>query len=269
MSSMLKRLAALSLSAGLAGTALCAASAASAQAAPKPRAQAGAPADAPPAALDLSDCPDVLPVGADPADWYCNVLVTSGGRMKIGNIDQQITAPMTMTMLFGVDPKTGAELTRFVKMRSKAMPVAGGALGIPGTEKIPLFALKVKPQYGGAIDMDIANRKTRIALKIKLINQLLGDRCFVGSAAAPIDLDLDLPGITPAPGPDGTFWIKIDAVDDAFAVPKTNGCGFAAPIADLRGGLPSASGKNSAQLTSYFAGKQYSEMYPKMAVRTK
>src|SRR5690242_7690487 len=119
---MMKRLAVLSLSAGLAATALSAASAASAQAAPKPRAQAAAPADAPPASLDLSDCPDVLPVGADPADWYCNVLVTSGGSMKIGNIDQQITAPMRITLLAGTDPKTGAEISKFVKMRSTAMP---------------------------------------------------------------------------------------------------------------------------------------------------
>lgn len=44
---------------------------------------------------------------------------------------------------------------------------------------------------------------------------------------------------------------------------------FAAPIADLRGGLPSASGANHAALTSYFGGKAYSEMYPKTAVRRK
>ncbi|MEU9020998.1 hypothetical protein [Actinomadura sp. NPDC048394] len=268
MSSLFKRLAVLSLSAGLAGTALAAASAASAQAAPKPRAQASA-ADAPPATLDLSDCPDVLPVGADPADWFCNVLVTNAGRMKIGGIDQQITAPMRITLLSGTDPRTGAEISKFVKMRSTAMTVAGGALGIPGTEKIPLFALKVKPQYAGKIDLDIVDRKTRLDLKIKLINQLLGDTCYVGSDTAPISLDLDLADITPAPGPDGTFWVKINATDDTFAVPKTNGCGFAAPIADLRGGLPSASGANHAQLTSYFGGKQYSEMYPKMSARTK
>lgn len=267
MSSMLKRLAVLSLSAGLAATALSAASAASA--APKPRTKAAAAADAPPASLDLSDCPDVLPVGADPANWYCNVLVTNSGRMKIGNIDQQITAPMRITLLAGSDPKTGAEISKFVKMRSPAMTVAGGALGIPGTENIPLFSLKVKPQYAGKIDLDIVNSKTRLDLKIKLINQLLGDTCYVGSNTAPISLDLDLPDITGAPGPDGTFWVKINATDDTFAVPKTTGCGLTAPIADFRGGLPSASGNNHAQLTSYFGGKSYAEMYPTMAVRTK
>lgn len=164
MSSTFKRLAVLSLSAGLAA-ALAAAPAASARTAPKPSARAAA--DGPPATLDLSDCPDVLPVGADPANWYCNVLVTSGGSMKIGKIDQQITAPMRITMLAGYDPKTGAEISKFVKMRSTAMSVAGGALGIPGTESVPLFALKVKPQYAGKIDLDIPNRKTRLALKLK------------------------------------------------------------------------------------------------------
>ncbi|GAA2306899.1 hypothetical protein GCM10010402_78180 [Actinomadura luteofluorescens] len=267
MSSTFKRLAVLSLSAGLAAAALAAAPAASARTAPKPSARAAA--DGPPATLDLSDCPDVLPVGADPANWYCNVLVTSGGSMKIGKIDQQITAPMRITMLAGYDPKTGAEISKFVKMRSAAMSVAGGALGIPGTESVPLFALKVKPQYAGKIDLDIPNRKTRLALKLKLVNQLLGDTCYVGSNAAPITLDLDLKEITGALGPDGTFWVKINSTDDTFAVPKTNGCGFAAPIADLRGGLPSASGANHAQLISYFGGKGYSEMYPKMAVRRK
>lgn len=267
MSPMFKRLAALSLSAGLAATAVAAVPAASARTAPKPRAQAAA--DAPPASLDLSDCPDVLPVGADPANWYCNVLVTSGGSMKIGNIDQQITAPMRITLLAGYDPKTGAEISKFVKMRSTAMSVAGGALGVPGTEGIPLFALKVKPQYAGKIDLDIPNRRTRLSLKMKLINQLLGDTCYVGSNAAPIDLDLDLKEITGASGADGTFWVKINSTDDTFAVPKTNGCGFAAPIADLRGGLPSASGANHAQLTSYFGGKGYAEMYPQMTIRRK
>ncbi|MES9543107.1 MULTISPECIES: hypothetical protein [unclassified Actinomadura] len=267
MSSIIKRLAALSLSAGLAGTALATAPAASAEPTPAPSAQTTA--DAPPATLDLSDCPDVLPVGADPANWYCNVLVTNGGSMKIGNIDQQITAPMRITLLAGYDPKTGAEISKFVKMRSTAMSVAGGALGVPGSESIPLLALKVKPQYAGKIDIDIPNRKTRLDLKLKLINQLLGDTCYVGSNAAPITLNLDLPDITGASGPDGTFWVRIRATDDTFAVPKTTGCGFAAPIADLRGGLPSASGKNHAELISYFGGKGYSEMYPTMGIRKK
>ncbi|WP_141578500.1 hypothetical protein [Actinomadura sp. WMMA1423] len=267
MSSMFKRLAALSLSTGIAAAALSAAPPASARTEPKPRAQATA--DGPPASLDLSDCPDVLPVGANPADWYCNVLVTNAGRMKIGNIDQQITAPMRITLLAGYDPGTGAEISKFVKMRSTAMSVAGGALGVPGSENVPLLSLRVKPQYAGRIDLDIPNRRTRLDLKLKLVNQLLGDTCYVGSNAAPVSLDLDLKEITGASGPDGTFWVKINSTDDTFAVPKTSGCGLAAPIADFRGGLPSASGANHAQLTSYFGGKSYSEMYPKMAVRKK
>lgn len=96
-------------------------------------------------------------------------------------------------------------------------------------------------------------------VRIHLENPLLGSKCYIGSSSEPITLKLS----TASPGSPGTVKIlnggnlviaeKDSAVDDSFTVPVVNGCGgllssVLDPLIDLKLGLPSASGKNSATL---------------------
>ncbi|WP_019633012.1 hypothetical protein [Actinomadura atramentaria] len=250
-----RRAAALVLPAALAVSGLAAASLAATTVA-APAALADTPAPGVPD-LDLSDCPDSLPVGAKPDEWFCEVLITNAGHMKVGAIDQPITQPLIITSIAGVDPKTGKDVTRFIRMRSKPMTVAGGALGIPGTDSLPLLGLSVEPQYAGTFEMDIPNFKATLSLKLKLNNELLGNSCYVGTDEKPIKLDLDLSGIQMAPG---SSLVQVQSTDKTFAAPATSGCGLLTPIADWRGGLPSPSGGNAAELTSYLGGVSYADM---------
>lgn len=123
----------------------------------------------------------------------------------------------------------------------------------------------------------------RIAVRVKLDNPFLGDSCYIGSAEEPIVLQLQT-GTTNPPAPnlpisgdpgqagfvqvgDDPYAYILDEgsilVDNAFAVPAAHGCGNVAlglPIVtevldllvsgavNLKVGLPSAAGKNTAIL---------------------
>jgi hypothetical protein len=124
----------------------------------------------------------------------------------------------------------------------------------------------------------------RLTLRVRLQNPFLGNTCYIGSAQSPVVVNLQS-GTTAPPPPnlpisgsignayfgevDGNpyAYIQVDdgtLVDNAFAVPAAKGCGNVAlglPIVtqlldalvsgavNLKVGLPSAAGKNTAILT--------------------
>jgi hypothetical protein len=111
-----------------------------------------------------------------------------------------------------------------------------------------------------------------LPIRVHLQNPLLGNACYVGSAAKPIQLVLT-DGTTSPPPPNkpisgklGSPFIEtegevqllategITLVDNSFAAPEAEGCGGLAsalinPIINKRIGLPSAAGNNTAILT--------------------
>jgi len=125
----------------------------------------------------------------------------------------------------------------------------------------------------------------RLAVRVRLQNPFLGDSCYIGSAQNPIVIKLQTGTTSPPapnqpisgnPGETYTVWtdepnfigyIQNDGatmVDNSFAVPAASGCGNIAlglPIltevldalvsgaVNLKVGLPSAAGKNTAILT--------------------
>jgi hypothetical protein len=107
-----------------------------------------------------------------------------------------------------------------------------------------------------------------LPVKVHLENPLLGSSCYVGSNSSPIVLHLTT-GTTSPPLPNkpisgspGTLEFPAEGflrlshnslVDNAFAAPKTNGCGgifefLIGPIIDSQLGVPSAAGHNTAIL---------------------
>ena len=115
-----------------------------------------------------------------------------------------------------------------------------------------------------------AEKETAVTLPVRvhLKNPLLGESCYIGSEASPIELQLT-DGTTSPPLPNKPITGKAGTVtseeeilvfnnntlvDNSFSVPVAEGCGgffsfLIDPIVDLKLGLPSASGKNTAVLT--------------------
>jgi hypothetical protein len=108
-----------------------------------------------------------------------------------------------------------------------------------------------------------------LPVKVHLENPLFGAKCYIGSNAAPIMLELTTGTTAPPlpnkpikgnPGtltfnPEGTLFTisKNSLVNNSFAAPATNGCGEAfefliGPIVNGQLGVPSAAGHNTAIL---------------------
>jgi hypothetical protein len=112
----------------------------------------------------------------------------------------------------------------------------------------------------------------KLPIKVHLENTFLGSECYIGSSAHPITLNLTS-GATSPPLPNtsikgkkgkissraegGVLVIKENTlVDNAFAAPEATGCGgilfswLLDPIIDLKIGLPSTAGHNTAILNN-------------------
>jgi hypothetical protein len=110
-----------------------------------------------------------------------------------------------------------------------------------------------------------------LPVRVHLKNPLLGNSCYVGSEASPIELHLTTGSTKPEPpnksikGARGTAetleekeWTMLhisgnSLVDNAFSVPVAEGCGeffsfIIDPIVDSKLKLPSADGHNTAIL---------------------
>ncbi|MCO6009760.1 hypothetical protein NE236_32795 [Actinoallomurus purpureus] len=214
-----------------------------------------------PVKVDFSSCPDRLPVGADPAQWWCNIFVVGGGSMKLGNITQPLTEPMTISLASG--PDRASKQVQIVTLTGKPMTVPGGALGIPGTENLPGVKLQAQPKYVGNFGLsvdDSGNLRSTLDLRIKLINALMGNTCYIGTTKAPIKLNTTVDPASLTPYDNDIVGLTLN--DNAYSVPGASGCGLLTPVANLRGGLPSASGQNTASMRTYLATKVYTDLYP-------
>lgn len=229
-----------------------------------------APQDLPPDVpkFDFAEqCPP-LPAGQDPALATCLQLVVTGGSMKLGGLTQEITQPMR-TVIQAVQSSWSdpAEYTS-VKMTGKPMTVPGGVLGllgfpIAGWDGLPYNKVQVQAKYSGGFDFNLPT--TGINLKIKLINDAIGNGCFIGSNKDPLKLNLgiDFNKITVVTEGDYTDpfnnppILQMPTEDTTFAVPKTSGCGIFGPVIDWKAGLPSASGNNAASFQLYMATAPY------------
>jgi hypothetical protein len=92
----------------------------------------------------------------------------------------------------------------------------------------------------------------RVPIKVHLHNVVLGPNCYIGSNANPIVLNLnETPNSQPVQSGAGNATIVsgVEVADDTFAVPGASGCGLLGTLdlaLNLKVGLPSPSGKNSA-----------------------
>jgi hypothetical protein len=210
----------------------------------------------------------------------CVAAVANGGSITLGKITTPL-GPQTTSMGVYDSPNAPEGLLATARpdhntLVAKPARVPGGLLnlvckGDPSNAIVSICkTLENSSLNRVSADARIAGRPTfalfpgpTVPIRIKLINPLLGNNCFIGSRANPIVLNLQL-GLNPdsalnimeeIPGfEDETIGIHINNIffdDTTFAVPKATNCGpldlFSGAI-NSRAGLPSPAGSNSIHL---------------------
>jgi hypothetical protein len=221
---------------------------------------------------------------------------TSSGEFIVGNKTVPITNPIVIQGGYIVNRTTGA--LEFVgaangeTISKTPENLPGGLAGLIKCNEIkePLLRLTCELTFqngltgvtattelaapASAIVLNEANLFQRkgtalsLPIKVKLDNPLLGSKCYIGSNAHPIMLELTT-GTTSPPPPNkpisgwGGSITENEAetiiivtgtilVNNSFAAPGVEGCGalpsLIDPIVDLQAGLPAAAGHNTAIL---------------------
>jgi hypothetical protein len=221
----------------------------------------------------FNDCPVENPEAA-----LCIVSTTTSGEFHMGNESVPVTKPV---VLQGALPAEGHVLIPAADgntLSKTPLTVPGGLLGIELLGD--LTEVTATAELAGPVEVNVinANKGEGVAasmpLKVKLDNPLLLNECRIGNNSEPIALNLTTGTTNPPPpngpisGSPGTVVIgahgKIftitgsSLVDNAFFTPGANGCaGLLAPVVDLsidlKTGLPSAAGKNTAILNGSLA----------------
>jgi hypothetical protein len=253
------------------------------------------PGYAPPGGIyaPFTECPLRNPLMAEsvPGDATgCIAGLATSGTFSFGSTTVQVVHPVTAQ--FGVYSPPNASPNQFSggvlqALNGKTLVdspeyVPGGlakALGCPSSTP-PLKKLCDEARQPGNANVNawvqeagpISNfglTSWTQPVKIRLINPVLGDNCYIGSNSSPVVLN---PSITSGslsfvPDPNPTLFPNIavleitgaQATDTTFSLPPVQGCGpgGAANIAvdsaiDASQGLPSPSGSNSLVLNGNF-----------------
>src|SRR5260221_3487090 len=235
-----------------------------------PVAQAATPA---PGYGQFAGCPSPA---ESPEASDCIRSVTTGGHFQMGSKDVPITNPITLTG--GFNPAPGKGQVSFSPKGGLApvkQTVPGGVIGLTGLDwlvnflKVEQLKLYAVTELAGVPVINFGTLEVSLPIKVHLVNTVLGNSCYVGSASNPIKLNLII-GTTNPPPPNKPITGKEPVltftespeifhvnggvfVDNSFAAPGASGCvltllGFI-PISlnglvNSQAGLPSAAGHN-------------------------
>jgi hypothetical protein len=206
------------------------------------------------------------------AEGACVNVQQRSGNLRIGsfNVPLHETLEIRGTLVpNGTSTPTFRAPTGSTGFIGRPERVPGGLLGIewiPGTTVLAITELAGSPS---AIRLNLEDFSIRIPIKVRLENLLLGMDCHIGTNSRPVNLTL-ITGATSPPAPNrpisgrvGTFGeipnegIKVVGnvnVENSFAVPGATECGLGLglinSLVNLKLGLPSAAGNNSAELRS-------------------
>jgi hypothetical protein len=200
-----------------------------------------------PSDADFADCPQ-LPDGVRPGLWNCLAIIVTGGTMKLGDLEQELTQPIRITVAMGPKDRKLALVSGGIK----SDPIPVNPLPLP----VDLLGMTVQVEQAGDI-VPAPVLPESIPLKIKVNQWLLGSNCYIGGDADPIAVkpnmsDLALTTI------DGVHVIKTKITDSTFAVPAVSTCGLLGnPLVNRIAGLPSPSGANSSVMDSLVRVKNY------------
>lgn len=215
-----------------------------------------------------------------------------GGYFQMGSKNVPIEKPIVL--VGGVD----AEFGNFVATSQGGLlpakqKVPGGVIGLTGltwlleflgSEALTLYA---ETQGAGIPDVNPFEEPLTLKLKVKLINSVLGNNCYVGSVSNPITLNL-IVGTTNPPAPNKPITGKAPTfsfdektgiskfsngtfVDNSFSAPGASGCvltlfGFI-PISinglvNSQSGLPAPAGTNATSQNFNIEAVESELVYP-------
>jgi hypothetical protein len=205
--------------------------------------------------FDFADCPQI-PAGADPAQWRCEVLMSTG-TIKLGSLPEQQAGNMRMT--FAEGQLDGKFAQAFGALRAEPIRVPGGLLGLPDADN-PLLRLDLRIEYAGFADfLSVGDKMGEQHLKLRVISPLLPSTCTIGSNQDPVKFQpIRTSGpdvISPNP-PVLRFTIE----DKQFRVPQARNCGGLEPLVNHRFDLPAAPGTNKMTLTTLVGLKSYTQI---------
>jgi hypothetical protein len=205
--------------------------------------------------FDFSDCPQI-PAGADPAQWRCEVLMSTG-TIKFGGLAEQQAGNMRLTFAEGRLDGRFAQV--FGALRAEPVRVPGGLLGIPGSDN-PLLRLDLRIEYAGFADFQsVGDNMGEQHLKVRLLSPLLPDTCTIGSNQDPIKFK---PIRTSGPdviSPDPTV-LRFTIEDKQYSVPRAHNCRGLDSLVNRRFDLPAAPGTNKMAFTTLVGLKGYNQM---------
>lgn len=225
----------------------------------------------------------------NPTVAACISSTVTGGNFKMGNKNVPITNPITITG--GIN----AELKGFTAnseggMKPVKQQVPGGVIGLTGLDWLVNFlsldGLKLYAVTELVGPPDIAESLS-LPIRVHLINPVLGNNCYVGSAANPIKLNLIYGTTSPPPpnkpitGVPPTFSLDESTgilafkngtyVDNSFSAPGASGCvltlfGFI-PVSinglvNTASGLPAAAGTNETKQNINIEIAPVTRVYP-------
>lgn len=213
---------------------------------------------------DFKLCPK-LPAGFDPSQFSCFLTHITGGLLQIGHANQVINRDITVAYAEGAAP-SGDTVIVFGSLKSAPMPVSGGIFLTPAVDTVtqtdPNLGLGVQP-VGLGVKIDPTGFGAGfISMKVKAVNPVFGNACFVGSSNSAVTVDPTF-GTTDPPAPNqpisghvdssqfnGTELIIIGTmVDNSFSAPGAQGCGPGGALSQVVnevGALPSKAGRNTA-----------------------
>lgn len=235
-----------------------------------------------------------------PTIVFCTFAETNGGFFTIGKKTVPLKNPVVLQGGLEANEETeevffvGAENGETLSKTPQTVP--GGLLGVEAPKSWPLFLQILfnetinKGLTGVTATVELAAPASSVKVspsnllsetgtalglpaKIKLSNAFLGNNCYVGSNAHPVQIDFTTGETSPPPpnkpihGSAGTVTFNeagtiITAsggsfVNNSFAAPGANGCGglfsfLVDPFVNSLVGIPSAAGTNTAILEGKF-----------------
>ena len=213
----------------------------------------------------------ILQGGAKPAgganfNEYILVPAKDGNSLS----KTELNVPGGLAGLINCEEIKGSGLLEIIERTTCKTTFENGLTGVTSTTE--LVANSSNPALLDLTTLvEEAGTAVTLPTRAHLKNPLLGESCYIGSEAHPIQLHLT-DGTTAPPAPNKPIKGKLGTpesevengfestritentlVDNSFSVPVVEGCGGLAsflldPIIDAKLGLPSASGKNTAIL---------------------
>lgn len=251
-----------------------------------PFAQAETPA---PGYTQFAGCPS--PKSEKPEIATCVRSTITGGHFKMGNKDVPITVPFTLSGGINSESNNFSYNSKGGLSPAK-QKVPGGVIGLTGLTWLAEFlgiealTLYAQTELAGTPKLN-SSEDIQLPIKVHLINSALGNNCYVGSTANPINLHL-ITGTTSPPPPNTPITGKSPTykfnptteiitgtggvfVDNSFSAPGASGCvltlfGFI-PISinglvNSSSGLPAAAGTNETSQNYSIEVVEAAMVYP-------